>query len=102
MNDRRTFEEFVGFGVINSFPIAITIAFFRVRLRNAGVIEEMFEVFETCLSPKVSKPAVVRSSTQISPRFPSNAIPVRRRNNLMPDGCPWAGMRIQFACVRKI
>ena len=46
MNDRRSFEEFVGLGVMNSVPDATTVAVFRERLRKAGVIEELFEMFE--------------------------------------------------------
>jgi transposase len=49
VNDRRSFEEFVGLGVMNSIPDATTVAFFRERLRKAGVIEELFEMFETYL-----------------------------------------------------
>ena len=49
VNDRRSFEEFVGLGVMNNIPDATTIAFFRERLRKAGVIEELFELFETYL-----------------------------------------------------
>jgi len=47
VNDRRSFDEFEGLGVMNSIPDATTIAFFRERLRKAGVIEELFE---RCLS----------------------------------------------------
>ena len=46
VNDRRSFEEFVGLGVMNDIPDATTVAFFRERLRKAGVIEELFEMFE--------------------------------------------------------
>jgi IS5 family transposase len=46
VNDRRSFEDFVGLGVMNSIPDATTIAFFRERLRHAGVIEELFELFD--------------------------------------------------------
>ncbi|WP_225875627.1 transposase [Cyanobium sp. NS01] len=46
VNDRRSFEEFVGLGVMNSIPDATTVAFFRERLRKTGVIEEIFEMFE--------------------------------------------------------
>ena len=49
VNDRRSFEEFVGLGVMNSIPDATTVVFFRERLRKAGVIEELFEMFEACL-----------------------------------------------------
>jgi Transposase and inactivated derivatives, IS5 family len=37
VNDRRSFEEFVGLGVMNNIPDATTIAFFRERLRKASV-----------------------------------------------------------------
>ncbi len=46
VNDRLSFEEFVGLGVMNTIPDATTIAFFRERLRKAGVILELFERFE--------------------------------------------------------
>jgi transposase, IS5 family len=46
VNDRRSFEEFVGLGVMNTIPDATTIAFFRERLRKAGVIDVIFERFE--------------------------------------------------------
>jgi IS5 family transposase len=49
VNDRRSFEEFVGLGVMNSIPDATTVAFFRDRLLKAGVIEELFEMFESYL-----------------------------------------------------
>ena len=49
VNDRRSFEEFVGLGVMNSIPDATTITFFRERLRKAEVIEELFEMFEAYL-----------------------------------------------------
>jgi IS5 family transposase len=29
VNDRRSFEEFVGLGVMNSIPDATTVAFFK-------------------------------------------------------------------------
>ena len=46
MNDRRSFEQFVGLGVMNSIPDATIVVFFRQRLRQAGVIEELFEMLE--------------------------------------------------------
>ncbi len=46
VNDRRSVEEFVGLGVMNTIPDATTIAFFRERLRKAGVIHELYERFE--------------------------------------------------------
>ena len=49
VNDRRSFEDFVGLGVMNTIPDATTIAFFRERLRKAGVILELFERFEEYL-----------------------------------------------------
>jgi IS5 family transposase len=52
VNDRRSFEEFVGLGVMNSIPDATTVAFFRERLRKAELIEELFEMFEANLRPQ--------------------------------------------------
>jgi IS5 family transposase len=49
VNDSRSFEEFVGLGVLNTIPDATTVAFFRERLRMAGVIEDPFERFEAYL-----------------------------------------------------
>ena len=44
VNDRRSFEEFVGLGVMNNIPDATTIAFFRERLKetleNPGQLRE--------------------------------------------------------------
>ena len=48
-NDRRSFEEFVGLGVMNDIPDATTVAFFRERLRKANVTDELFEMFESYL-----------------------------------------------------
>jgi hypothetical protein len=42
-NDRRSFDEFVSFGVMNAILDATTAAFFRERLRKADVIEALFE-----------------------------------------------------------
>jgi IS5 family transposase len=53
VNDRRSYEEFVGLGVMNSIPNATTIAFFRERLQKAGVIEELFEMFVTYLRSQI-------------------------------------------------
>jgi hypothetical protein len=50
VNDRRSFEEFVGLGVMNDIPDATKVAFFRERLRKANVIDELFEMFESYLS----------------------------------------------------
>lgn len=39
VNDRGTFEEFVGLDVINDIPDATTVAFFREHLFMAKVID---------------------------------------------------------------
>ena len=49
VSDRRSFEEFVGLGAMNSIPDSTTIAFFRERLRKAVMIEEILEMFESYL-----------------------------------------------------
>jgi IS5 family transposase len=45
VNDRRSFEEFISLGMMNSIPDATTDAFSRERLRKAGVNEDMFDRF---------------------------------------------------------
>ena len=55
VNDRRSFEDFIGLGVINTIPDSTTVAFFRERLRRAGVKEELFELFDNhLLAPPIS------------------------------------------------
>jgi len=39
VNDRRSFEEFVGLGVMNDIPDATTVAFFRERLQQRDLDE---------------------------------------------------------------
>lgn len=39
VNDRRSFEDFVGLGIMNSIPDSKTVGFFRDGLRKAEVIE---------------------------------------------------------------
>ncbi len=102
VNDRRSFEEFVGLGVMNDIPDATTVAFFRERLRKAGVIEELFEMFEEYLRSQGLQARVVRSLTRLSSLFPSNAIPARRTRKSKPEGCQRAGMKTQTACSKRI
>ena len=52
MNDRSSFEEFVGLGVINRMPAATTVGFFRERLRKAGVIEDLVEEIKAGMLPE--------------------------------------------------
>ena len=40
VNNRRSFERFVGLGVMHSISDAITVSLFRDHLRQAEVIEE--------------------------------------------------------------
>jgi IS5 family transposase len=46
VKDRRSVQDFVGFGVMNSFPDATTVAFFCEMLRHSDVLEELFELFD--------------------------------------------------------
>jgi IS5 family transposase len=71
VNDRRSFEEFVGVGVMNAISDATTVGFYRERLRKVGVIEELFEQFEEYLREQGGcKSVVARSLTQCSFLFP--------------------------------
>ena len=44
---------------MNDIPDATTVAFFRERLRKAGVIEELFEMFEAYLRSQGLQPVLV-------------------------------------------
>jgi len=46
VNDGRWFEKFVGLRVIHSIPDAITVSLFREYLRQAGVHEDLFQIFD--------------------------------------------------------
>lgn len=46
-NDPRSFEEFVSLGAMDDIPNTTTLSSFRERLRKTGVIEELFEIFES-------------------------------------------------------
>ena len=49
VNDRRSFEKFAGLGVMHSIPDATTVALFREQLRQAGILEELFQKFDAYL-----------------------------------------------------
>ena len=49
VNDRRSFEKFVGLGVMHSIPDATTVALFREQLGQAGIVEELFQQFDAYL-----------------------------------------------------
>jgi IS5 family transposase len=53
VNDRRSFEEFVGLGVMNSIPDATRVAFFRERLLKSGVIEHDSHMLPRLLDPEI-------------------------------------------------
>ncbi len=93
VNDRRSFEEFVGLGVINNIPDATTIAFFRERLRKAGVIEELFEMLENYLRLQglEARGGQIINATLVP--FQSNAILARRTRKSKLEGCLKAGMK---------
>ncbi len=77
VNDRRSFEEFVGLGVMNTIPDA-TIAFFCERLRKAGVIDELFQRFEEHLR---SQGLEARGGQIID----ATLIPVPKQRNSRPE-----------------
>ena len=50
VNDRRPFEQFVGLDVMDSIPDATTVSLLREHLRQAGVHEESFQMFDRYLN----------------------------------------------------
>ena len=81
MNDLRSFEEFVGLGVMNNIPDATTVAFFRERLRKAGVIEELFEMFEAYLLPGSPGPRRPDHRCDSCPGFETTQYPRGEQRN---------------------
>ena len=49
VNDRRSFEKFAGWGVMHSIADGTTVSFFRERLRQAGITEALFQMFDAYL-----------------------------------------------------
>ena len=46
VNDRLSFMQFLGFDLMNEVPDATTVWLFRKHLRDAGLVEALFEQFE--------------------------------------------------------
>jgi len=46
VNDRHSFWEFIGLGVMNDIPDSTTVAFFGERQRKIDIVDELFEKFE--------------------------------------------------------
>lgn len=78
VNDRRSFERFVGLGAMHSIPDATTVALFKERLRQASVSQNSSNGLMLILRNKVCKPAVAKSLTPPLCRCPSNGIAERR------------------------
>ena len=65
VNDRRSFEDFVGLVVMNDIPDVATVTLFRERLRKAGVIEKLIQQFDGYLHEQgIEKPVENRLLTQ--------------------------------------
>ena len=102
VNDRRSFEEFIGLGVMNDIPDATTVAFFRERLRKADVIDELFEKLEGFLRDQGLKArggqiidaTLVPLSKQRNSREENSDI----KADCLPDV---VGIKIQIACSRR-
>ena len=102
VNDRRSFEEFVGLGVMNNIPDATTIAFFRERLRKAEVIEELFELFETYLRSQGLQARGGQIIDATLAPFQSSAIAATRTRKSKQESFQRAGKKIQIDCGRRI
>ena len=97
VNDRRSFEKFVGLGVMNDIPDATTLAFFRERLRKAGVIEELFEMFESYLMQRWFQ---FRSRRLL--RSNSNVIVEKTTRRSKRIACLKVGITILIDCKKRI
>ena len=97
LNDRCSFEKFVGLGVMNDSPDATTLAFFRERLRKAGVIEELFEMFESSLMQRWFQ---LRSRRLL--RSNSNVIVEKTTRRSKRIACLKVGIKILIDCSKRI
>ena len=97
VNDRRSFEKFVGLGVMNDSPDATTLAFFRERLRKAGVIEELFEMYESYLMQRWFQ---FRSRRLL--RSNSNVIAEKTTKRSKRIACLTVGIKILIDCNKRI
>ena len=103
VNDRRSFEEFVGLGVMNDIPDATTVAFFRERLRKAGVIEESsLRCLRGTLEIRASKPVVVKSLMPLLFLSQNNAIPEKKTTISSLIAYWMDGKKTQIDCGRRI
>ncbi len=50
VNDKRSLEDFVRLGAMRSIPDATTVAILLERFRKAGVIDDLFAIFEAHFS----------------------------------------------------
>ncbi|MCX5968304.1 MAG: hypothetical protein NTV57_11790 [Cyanobacteria bacterium] len=102
MNDRRSFEEFVGLGVMNSTPDATTVAFLRERLRKAGVIEELFEMFDAYLRSQGLQARGGRIIDATLVPFPKQRNTREENKEIKAGRPPEAGTKTQMACSKMI
>ncbi len=102
INDRRSFEEFVGLGVMNDIPDATTVAFFRERLRKAGASKNSSSNLTDISTNKGLKPVEDRLLKQLWFPSQSNAIAALKTRTLRQDNCPRDGMILQIDCSRRI
>ena len=99
VNDMRSFEEFVGLGVMNDIPDATTVAFFRERLRKANVTDELFKMFESYLRDQglEDRGGQIIDATLVPVPKQRNS---RQKNkeikaNRVPDGCDESPKRLE-------
>ncbi len=49
VNDRLSFMQFLGLSLADAVPDATSVWLFRQQIRSAGLVEALFEKFETYL-----------------------------------------------------
>ncbi len=99
VNDRRSFEKFVGLGVMNDIPDATTVAFFRERLRKAGPVAAA--VAASILGAAVRRPAAPTGSGSrpCSARAPAGLSRAAQARKPPPAG--WSSRRCHSPAARR-
>ena len=101
VNDRRSFEVFVGLGRYERYCRCNYEACFGEGLRKADVIEEPFEQFEGYLREQGLEARGVKSLLQLWCQFQSNATSEKRARKSRKVVYQVVGIRTHIDCSRR-
>ena len=101
VHDRRSFEEFIGLGMMNSIPDATTAAFFANGCAKPALLRSCSTGLKSTYEIRDWKPVVDRLSMQRLYLFPSREIPELSTKLSSKASCPRNGKTSQTACTKR-